>query len=137
MITNLSIISATPLSSTMYLHDSNYMPIQFLFLFIAIGFISWYLLSINKDFEILFGITSIFGFGVALWYSAYVTLETSEVAIVGGVATYVYSQVVAPQPVLQVVMVVCFLFSIIITVYITFLRDTAKKLESGDIMRRK
>jgi uncharacterized membrane protein YccC len=105
-------------------------------MFIAIGFICWYLLTINKELEILFSLVSVISFGLSAWYSAYITSESSAIVIMDGVATSVYSQVVTPQPALQIMMVVCFLFSIVITIYVWLLRDADKKTDSQSLMKR-
>jgi len=132
MITNIS-SSDIILSSTSYLHDPNYIPAQYVLIFIAIGFLCWCLLSYNKELEILFSLVSILSFGAAAWFAAYMTVESATIIVKDGVATSVYSQVVTPQPGLQIIMIVCFLFSIIITIYLLFLRDADKKMDASSV----
>lgn len=132
MISNLT-LSTVALQSASYLHDAQYMPAEYVYALILIGFIGWALLCINKDLEVLFGFISIIAFGAAAWFAAYMTIETSGVVVVGTTITYVHSQVVTPQPILQIIMVVCFLFAIMAEVYVVFLREADKKLDTKPI----
>ena len=128
MINNLT-LSTVVLQSTSYLHDAQYMPAEYVYALILIGFIGWALLCINKDLEVLFGFLSIISFGASAWYAAYMTIETSGVVVVGTTITYVHSQILTPQPVLQIILVVCFIFSILAEIYVVFLREADKQLE--------
>ena len=135
MITNISASSVTLLSST-YLHDPNYIPSQYFLLLVIMGFVCWFLLSYNKELEIIFSLISVIAFGAAAWFAAYITTEASAITVIDGVPTTVYAQVVVPQPGIQIIMVVCFLFSIVITVYVWMLRDMDKKTDAQSLMKR-
>jgi len=135
MVTNIS-VSNVLLSSNTYLHDPSYIPSQFFWMIVIMGFTCWFLLSYNKELEILFGLLSVICFGAATWFAAYITSEASAITTIDGITTTIYAQTIVPQPGLQIIMVVCFLFSIVIVLYVWILRETDKKMDSQSIMKR-
>lgn len=129
MLSNLS-LSSVVLQSASYLHDTGYTPNEYVYVIILIGFAGWVLMTYNKELEVLFGFLSILSFGAAAWLSAYMTIESSDFVVNGTQIVYVHSQVVTPQPILQIIMVVCFIFAILAEIYVVFLRESDKKLDA-------
>jgi hypothetical protein len=53
-----------------------------------------------------------------------------------GMTTVLYTQFVTPQPILQIILVVCFIFAIIMELYVVFLRESDKKLDAAGTGRK-
>ena len=98
---------------------------------IGLGVMCWILMRYAQDLEILFGLLAIIIFGSAAWFAAYMSINEvfTLVDMTNGETTVLYTQFVTPQPILQIILVVCFLFAIIIELYTLFLREADKKLE--------
>ena len=111
--------------------NQNYIPYQYEMMLIGLGVMCWILMRYAQDLEILFGLLAIIIFGSAAWFAAYMSINEvfTLVDMTNGETTVLYTQFVTPQPILQIILVVCFLFAIIIELYILFLREADKKLE--------
>jgi hypothetical protein len=126
LLMGLIIVPASAAVDTQFL-PSTYIPYQYEFLLIGMGFLCWALMKYAQELEVLFGLLSIIIFGASAWLSAYMCIEN----VFYDGTTVMYSQLVTPQPVLQIILVVCFLFSIIGEVYVWVLRDADKKTSEG------
>lgn len=124
LILLVSSVSAT--LDTQYL-PSTYIPYQYEFLLIGLGFLCWFLMKYFADLEVVFGIVAIIIFGAASWLAAYMCIEN----VFYDGTTVVYTQLVTPQPILQLILIVCFLFAVIAEVYVLFLRAADKKTDEG------
>jgi len=111
--------------------NQNYIPYQYEMMLIGLGVMCWILMRYAQDLEILFGLLAIIIFGSAAWFAAYMSINEvfTLVDMTNGETTVLYTQFVTPQPILQIILVVCFLFAIIIELYTLFLREADKKLE--------
>ena len=111
--------------------NQNYIPYQYEMMLIGLGVMCWILMRYAQDLEILFGLLAIIIFGAAAWFAAYMSINEvfTLVDMTNGETTVLYTQFVTPQPILQIILVVCFLFAIIIELYTLFLREADKKLE--------
>lgn len=117
----------------------NYMPYQYEILFIAIAFICLIGMKINQEIEVLLGIISTIAFGVSAWFAPYLCIYDVFTVVDNrdGSATVLYTQFVTPEPILQVLMIVCFLFSFIYLIYVIFLRDADKGMSASDIINNR
>lgn len=111
--------------------NQNYIPYQYEMMLIGLGVMCWILMRYAQDLEVLFGLLAIIIFGAAAWFAAYMSINEvfTLVDMTNGETTVLYTQFVTPQPILQIILVVCFLFAIIIELYTLFLREADKKLE--------
>jgi hypothetical protein len=111
--------------------NQNYIPYQYEMMLIGLGVVCWILMRYAQDLEVLFGLLAIIIFGAAAWFAAYMSINEvfTLVDMTNGETTVLYTQFVTPQPILQIILVVCFLFAIIIELYTLFLREADKKLE--------
>jgi len=112
--------------------NQNYLPYQYEILLIAMAFSCWVLMKYHQELETIYGLIAILLFGAAAWFSAYLSI-IDMVALVDtsdGTTTILYTQLVTPQPVFQVILIVCFLFAIIIEIYVLFLRGADKSIDS-------
>lgn len=117
--------------------SANYFPVHFFYLLIAIGFVCLIAMKYYQDVEVLFGLASVISFGVAAYEAPYVyTSEISTILInaTSGELKTVYTQIVQPQPVLQVFLAVLFLFALIMTLYVTFLRNADSVVDKTNLI---
>jgi hypothetical protein len=123
-------------ATTTQFADKSYIPWEYEVVIIAMGLCCWGLMKYIEELEVLFGFLAIIVFGVAAYFAAYMAKIESNVLVdsTTGVVTVMYSQYITPQPILQVVLVVCFLFAIVAEVYVVFLREADKKLESTNFV---
>lgn len=112
---------------------STYIPYEYELLLIGLGFTCWFLMKYFAELEVLFGLLAILVFGAAAWLSAYVSKNDVFTMLdpITNDTTILYTQLVTPQPILQVILVVCFLFAIIAEVYVLFLRAADKVTDEG------
>ena len=111
--------------------NQNYIPYQYEMMLIGLGVTCWVLMRYAQDLEVIFGLLAIIIFGAAAWFAAYMSINEvfTLVDMTNGETTVLYTQFVTPQPILQIILVVCFLFAIIIELYILFLREADKKID--------
>jgi hypothetical protein len=123
-------------TTTTQFADKSYIPWEYEVVIIAMGICCWALMKYIEELEVLFGFLAIIVFGVAAYFAAYMCRIDSNVLVdsTSGAVTVMYSQYITPQPILQVVLVVCFLFAIIAEVYIVFLREADKKVETTNFV---
>ena len=124
LILLVSSVSATV--DTQFL-PTTYIPYQYEILLIGMGFACWILMKYAQELEVLFGLLAIIIWGAAAWFAAYMCIEN----VFYNGTTVVYSQLVTPQPILQVILAVFFIFAIIIEVYVWVLRDADKITDKG------
>lgn len=114
----------------------NYIPWEYEAGIILIGFLCWLLMKYMEDLEVVFGFLAIIIFGIAAYFAAYMAMIENNIIVntITENVTVVHTQYVTPQPILQIFLIVCFLFAIIIEVYVVFLRQADKKLESSNFV---
>jgi uncharacterized membrane protein len=120
----VSSVSAT--IDTQFL-PSTYIPYQYEVLLIGLGFTCWFLMKYFSDLEVVFGLAAVIIFGAAAYMAAYMCIEN----VFYDGTTVTYTQLVTPEPVLQIILIACFLFAVIIEVYVLFLRTADKKTDEG------
>lgn len=115
--------------------NQQYIPYQYEIMLIGLGVACWFLMRYAPDLEVLFGLLAIIIFGAAAWFAAYMSINEvfTLVDMTTGTTTVLYTQFVTPQPILQIILSVCFLFAIVIELYVVFLREADKKLEAANI----
>jgi hypothetical protein len=121
--------------STQFLNQ-NYLPYQYEILLIAMGFTCWVLMKYHQELETMYGMIAILIFGASAWFAAYMSMIDMVTLVdpADNTTTILYTQLVTPQPTLQVILIVCFLFAIIIEIYILFLRGADKSLDSQGLV---
>lgn len=127
----LLVSSVTATIDTQFLPET-YIPYQYEFLLIGIGVSFFIAMWFTKESDILIGLLSVIFLGASAWFAAYMCIEN----VFYDGTTVTYTQLVTPEPVLQVILVVCFLFAIVSTVYVWALRNADKVLEQQPLMRR-
>lgn len=118
--------------------NQNYIPFEYELFLIGMAFFCWVLMRYAQELEILFGLLAIIIFGASAWFAAFMS-KNDAITIVDGTTggtTILYTQFVTPQPMLQIILVVCFLFAIIIELYVWVLRDSDKTIDAGNIRKR-
>ena len=113
--------------------SASYFPEHYFFLIIAIAFVALIASKYYTDIEVLLSLIATIAFGISSWEASYVFTDEVSTAITNatsGELTTVYVQIVHPSSVLQIFLVVCFLFSLITTIYITFLRNADKVVDA-------
>lgn len=100
-------------NSSAYFHDANYALIEIEYLFIAIGFLTILASRTLQSGKELFAIVSPIAFGIAAWYANYMTKESVEGLALGTNGFMLHTEFVVASPVLSIVMVACFLISIL------------------------
>jgi hypothetical protein len=122
----LLVSSVTAAVDTQFL-PTTYIPYQYEFLLIGMGFLCWALMRYAPELEVLFGLLAILIFGASAWLAAYMCIEN----VFYDGTEVMYSQLITPQPILQLILVVMFLFAIIIEVYVMFLRKADEETNKG------
>lgn len=119
----------TTLISGSYLHDQNYMPREYVILIILLGIIFWILAIATDICQDLFSILAPCFFGAATWYCGYMTKETLSIVINTLRVYTVHSQIITPEPVLQLLCFLLTVFSALSAVYVIFLRGVDKQTD--------
>lgn len=115
-------------SSASFIHDANYLPVEFVYAFIVLGFFTMIVSQAILRFGMLYAILSPLAFGLAAWYSNYMTQETVNAvySCLLDLPVVVHTQVITPSPAFTVFLIVCFLVSIINILIIFFLNREHK-----------
>ena len=121
---NVTLISGS------FLNQAGYLPMEMVYFIAILGLIFWICSLVSPICEDLFCILTPIPFGIAAWYAAYMTRDQMSIVVNNGVIYPVSTQIITPDPTLQLVMIACLVLSILSGVYIIFLRDTDKQLAS-------
>lgn len=118
--------SATAYNSTSFVHDANYLPVEFVYAFIVLGFFTMIVSQMILRFGMLYAILSPLAFGLSAWYSNYMTQETVNAvySCALDLPVVVHTQVITPSPAFTIFLVCCFLVSILNVLIIFFLNRT-------------
>lgn len=122
---NVTLISGS------FVHQAGYLPMEMVYFIAILGVIFWICSVVSPICEDLFSLITPVLFAIAAWYSAYMTREQMTIVINNGVIYPVHTQVIIPDPTLQLAMLGCMVLAILSGIYIVFLRDTDKKLETN------
>ena len=122
----------------MHFKSPTYIPYQYELFLIGMGIACWFLMKYFNDLEVLFGFIAILIFGATAWLAAYISVDNTfpVVHTHTGVTTLIYTTQVTPQPILQIILVVCFLFAIIAEIYVVFLRESDKTIDKQSLVKR-
>ena len=126
----------TVLIAGSYIHDANYIPVEFEYLLIAIGLGCLFISRAVKDGEDIFSISAVIPLGLSAWFANYMTFEGVTTAVCGNSTTItntpyiIYSQVITPMPALSIAMVVFFLLAIVNVVWVFFLQPADAGLDT-------
>jgi len=110
-----------------------YIPYEYEIALVAFGCFMLVLMRYFSELEVLFGLCAIIVFGAAAWLAAYVAKIDVFTMLdpVTNETTILYTQLVTPQPMMQVILVVAFLFSVIAEIYVMFLRNADRETDKG------
>ena len=124
-ITNIS-GDAVALTSVSYLHDNNYMPVQYVYALAVIGLLSLLVSRIWESANDIFAIGAVLPTALAAWWSNYSTLEYTQI-IYGTSTNLVNVQIVTPNPYLSITLIVFTVLAVINVAWIFFLQPADKK----------
>lgn len=130
LVTNLTNPS-TEIVSNSFLHDSHYMPVEYVYALIIIGLACLILSRVIESAEDILSIGAIIPIGLSAWFANYMSVE--QVDVTQGIAgpIVVNTQIVTPSPYLSIVMVVFFILSFVNLIWLLYLRDADRKV-SGE-----
>lgn len=113
----------TAYNSTSFIHDVNYLPIEFVYAFIILGFFTMIVSQAITRYGMMYAILSPLAFGLAAWYSNYMTQETVNAvySCALDLPVVVHTEVITPSPAFAVFLSVCFIVSLINVIIIYFL----------------
>lgn len=136
LIITLLLVCSTCASATTdtQILDTTYMPYQYEILFIVVAFFSLALMKLYQELEVLFGLIGLISFGIAAWFAPYIAFVETFVLTNTTGTEILHTQVVSPQPILQILLIVCFLFTLIAELYVLFLRDADHILDSANLI---
>ena len=121
------------LISGSYLHDSNYIPKEYVILMIMIGLIFWALSVSTPVCQDLFALMSPCFFGAAAWYSGYMAKDQMTVVTSADGTIYpVYTQIITPEPALQILCLIATVFTVLSAIYIIFLQNPPNPLKDRE-----
>jgi hypothetical protein len=129
--------SPSSYNSTSFTHDANYLPVEFVYAFIILGFFTMIVSQAIMKYGILYAVLSPVAFGLAAWYSNYMTQETVNAVYSCALdePIIVHTQIITPSPAFTVFLIMCFLISIINVLIVFFLSREPrerKELEHKD-----
>lgn len=133
--------SESAFNSTSFVHDVNYLPVEFVYAFVVLGFFTMIVSQAIFKYGMLYAILSPIAFGMAAWYSNYMTQETVNAvySCALDVPVVVNTQIITPVPAFTVFLVVCFIVSLVNILLIFFLtrsppekREPEEEKSSGD-----
>ena len=117
------------MQSASYVHDINYLPVQFWYMLIAIGLGSL-LISKWEPAEDLFSPIAFMALAESAWYANFVSLEVfGDYTSDPGLYTLAYTQVITPQPAISVMLAVCAFIALLNIYYIFFVKPNIGVLD--------
>ena len=116
------------LISGSFINQAGYLPVEMVYFIAVLGIIFWICSMVSPICEDIFCLITPVPFAIAAWYAAYMTRDQMTIVVNNGVIYPVSTQIITPDPTLQIVMTACLVLSILSGIYIVFLRDTDKKL---------
>lgn len=121
--------SGSTMQSASFVHDVNYIPVQFWYLLIAIGLGSL-LISKWEPAEDMFAPIAFMALAESAWYANFVAIEVfGDYTTVAGSYTLAYTQVIAPQPAISVMLAICAFFALLNVYYIFFVKPNIKVID--------
>lgn len=121
--------SGSSMQSASYVHDINYLPVQFWYLLIAIGLGSL-LVSKWEPAEDMFSPIAFMALAEAAWYANFVAFDVvGEYTSTTGAYNLAYSQIITPQPVISVMLAICAFIALLNIYYIFFVKPNQQVLE--------
>jgi hypothetical protein len=121
-------------NTSSFTHDVNYLPTEFVYAFIVLGFFTMIASQAIIRYGILYAILSPIAFGMAAWYSNYMTQETVNAIYSCALDTTVmlHTEIITPIPAMTVFLVVCFIVSFINLAVIYFLSRSPVEKDKPD-----
>lgn len=130
LLTNVSVGGTTTLITNSFLHDPNYMPVEYVYALIVIGLVSLAVSRIFEQAEDLFAIGAILPLALSAWFSNFMTIERNGFISSATGTSVINTQIIAANPYLSIVMIVFTLLAVMNVLWVFFLKGADKK--TGD-----
>lgn len=116
--------SNTTLISGSFIHDENYTPREIVILILIIGILFWLVSIAAPVCQDLFAIAAPVWLGVATWQAGYMTKEDIAIVVSGNTIYSVHTEIISPDPVMQILCFILTILSVLSAVYVIFLAKT-------------
>lgn len=100
-------------NSSAYFHDVNYLPREFVYAFMIIGFFTILVSRVIKDGAGFFAIIPPIAFLISAWYANYMTIENVEGLALSSSGFALHTEILVASAPLSILMIICFLISLI------------------------
>jgi len=130
LLTNVSASDTTTLITNSFLHDSNYMPAESVYVFIIIGLGCLAASRIYESAEDILSIGAVIPLAMSAWFANYMTLERNGFAVTTTGTSVINTQIIAPNIYLSITMAVFTILAILNVIWVFYLKDADKKTES-------
>jgi hypothetical protein len=123
---NVTLISGS------FVHQPGYLPVEMVYFIAILAVIFWICSMVSPICEDIFSLITPVMFLISAYYSAYMTIEKITIVVMNGVIYPVHTQIIIGDSLLQLALVGCFILSILSGIYIVFLRNTDRKLQTKE-----
>lgn len=123
---NVTLISGS------FVHDANYIPKDYVILMALFGIIFWILAVASPICQDLFSIITPIIFGVSSWFAGYMTTEQMAIVTTGTTIYPVHTQIITPEPILQLIFLALTILSTLSAIYIIFFASIDQGLKRGE-----
>lgn len=130
VISNVSVSSSTSLITNSFLHDTHYMPAEYVYVFILIGLGCLAASRIYESAEDILSIGAVIPLAMSAWFANYMTFERNGFAVTATGTSIVNTQIITPNIYLSITMVVFTILAILNLIWIFYLKNADKKTES-------
>lgn len=130
LIGNVSVLDTTTVISNSFIHDSHYMPAEYVYVFILIGLGCLILSRIYESAEDILAIGAIIPLAMSAWFANFMTFERNGFAVTVTGTSVINTQIITPNIYLSIVMVVFTVLAILNTIWIFYLKNADEKTES-------
>jgi hypothetical protein len=123
---NVTLISGS------FVHQPGYLPVEMVYFIAILAVIFWICSMVSPICEDIFSLITPVLFLISAYYAAYMTIEKITIVVMNGVIYPVHTQIIIGDSLLQLALVGCFILSILSGIYIVFLRNTDRKLQTKE-----
>lgn len=120
------------LISGSYAHDAGFMPEDYVKVLIFLGIICWILSIAAPVCQDLFCILTPGFFGASTWYAGYMTKETLSVITTTSGTSIIHTEIITPEPVLQLLLLAATIFSLLSGIFIVFVQPSRERPAQPD-----
>lgn len=127
LLTNVTVGKTTTLVTNSFLHDANYMPVEYVYALIAIGLISLAVSRVFEQAEDIFSIGAVIPLALSAWFSNFMTIERNGFVASTTGTTVINTQIIAANPYLSITMILFTLLAIMNVIWVFFLKHADNK----------